>query len=475
MNITKRIAALAVAGALIVAGVGVAQSAQAARIPGTITVTPTSGNSSDTYFLDSIAVSVGAPGGYDVLSGTFVYQNDVEIGSIANARDGSMAVTAGTNGLDGNAAFMDRSIIPTNNYVSNKQLDELTNTLATGPFELRYYYFASSTSPDRATDPYVKLDMTYNSVTGAWAVASATPPTTDRLAGADRYSTAVAISQGFAPGVQRVYIATGLGYADALAAVPAAAHFDSPLLLTPTDSVPSNVIAELERLQPATIIVVGGTSVLTNSVVTTLQGLSFTPTVTRIGGTDRFQTSRLIAANAFGSATTAYIATGLNFPDALSAGPAAAHFDGPVVLVPGTSSSVDAATLTLLNDLGVTDIKIAGGTAVVSSGIQTQLAGLFTVTRNAGGDRYSTAVAINADEFVFSNTVFLATGVNYADALTGAALAGFQGAPLFASQPTCVPQAVLDAITALDADTVVLLGGTSALSAAVASLTSCTP
>lgn len=183
MKLTKRVAALALAGAMVVGGVAVAQSAQAAEIPGTITVTPTSGNvNTDTNFLNSIAVSVGAPVGYRMLSGTFVYQGGVEIGSVAQARSTAMVSTAGTNGLDGNPAFMDRSIIPTNTYVSNKLLnDPALSALQSGQFELRYYYFASNTSPNRATDPYVKLDMTYNATTGAWSVYTPAAATTVSL------------------------------------------------------------------------------------------------------------------------------------------------------------------------------------------------------------------------------------------------------------------------------------------------------
>src|SRR5690606_15680631 len=109
--------------------------------------------------------------------------------------------------------------------------------------------------------------------------------------------------------------------------------------------------------------------------------------------------------------------------DALTASPVAAHFDGPVVLVPGSSSSVDATTLALLDHLGVTTVKIAGGTGVVSAAIEAQAKELFGathVTRNGGTDRYATAVEINADEFTSASTVYLATGTGFADALAGA-------------------------------------------------------
>ncbi|GGK96245.1 hypothetical protein GCM10007382_15630 [Salinibacterium xinjiangense] len=174
MNISKKIAAIAVAAALTVGGLSATQSASAAEIPGTLTVTPTSGNVSDTYLFNSIALDIGAVAPYNVLAGTFAYQNGVEMGSLANARNaGNVPSTAGTSGLNGSAAFHDRSISPTNNFVSNKQLTALVTPLVTGNWELRWYYFASTTAPNRTTDPYVKLNMTFDSTTGAWAVYSA--------------------------------------------------------------------------------------------------------------------------------------------------------------------------------------------------------------------------------------------------------------------------------------------------------------
>ncbi len=306
-------------------------------------------------------------------------------------------------------------------------------------------------------------------------VGAMAPPNVQRLAGGDRYSTAVEISKyGFADGEPDVvYIATGEGFADALSAAPAAAHDSAPLLLTTQATLPAVVQSELVRLAPSTIIVVGGEAAVSAAVVSQLQGLSFTPTVTRIFGADRYATSRAIAENTWASATTAYIATGTNFPDALAAGPAAAHFDGPVVLVPGTAASVDAATLNLLNGLGVSDVKIAGGTVVVSQGIQNQLDVPFAVTRNAGADRFETAVAINEDEFGTTSSVFVATGFGFADALAGAALAGVSGSPIYVSTPSCIPPVVKQSILDRHPMTVLILGGLAVLSLAVEQLESC--
>jgi putative cell wall-binding protein len=146
------------------------------------------------------------------------------------------------------------------------------------------------------------------------------------------------------------------------------------------------------------------------------------------------------------------------------------------VLVPGNAATVDAATLALLDSLGVEQIKIAGGTGGVSATIESQLNGVFgnvNVDRNAGSNRYLTAITINADEFETAPVVYLATGEGFADALAGAALAGRDGAPLFISPGNCIPQGVLTAMNSLGTSKLVLLGGTGVLSANVANLVAC--
>ena len=346
-----------------------------------------------------------------------------------------------------------------------------TYVLTSAEFNKKISVTVTGTKADFATQSTTSAET---ALVGA-ELETESPSDVQRLAGGDRYETAIEISQfGFADGEpDTVYVATGLGFADALSAAPAAAHDSAPLLLTSPDVVPGNVVTELERLAPGEIIVVGGEGVVTPSVVTQLQALSFHPTVTRVAGDDRYATSRAIAEATWTSASTAYVAAGSDFPDALSAGPAAAHFDGPVVLVPGTDATVDDATLDLLDALGTTDVKIAGGLGVVSDGIEDQLGGLFAVTRNAGANRYDTAVAINEDEFGTTDSVFIATGLGFADALTGAALAGVAGAPLYVSTAECIPASVLQSIENRGAAHVLILGGTSVLSAAVERLERC--
>lgn len=244
------------------------------------------------------------------------------------------------------------------------------------------------------------------------------------------------------------------------------------MLLTTPDSLPTVVKTELARLDPDQIVVVGSTASVSAAVATQLA--TYGP-VRRDGGTDRYHTSRILIERAFESADTVYVATGANFPDALSASPPAATDAAPVLLVPGTSSDLPSSAGELIEELGTTSVVIAGGTGTVSAGIQSDIDALpgVSVTRKAGSDRFGTSLLLNQHAFTAADTVFLATGLSFPDALAGGALAGGLPSPLFAVLPTCIPPAIADEIERLGPARIVLLGGTPTLAPSVESLTRC--
>lgn len=297
-------------------------------------------------------------------------------------------------------------------------------------------------------------------------------PDVTRVSGADRYATAVAVSREAYPGTAPVvYIATGLGYPDALAAGPAAAHQGGPLLLTLPNALPDSVRAELVRLQPATIVVVGGPSAIGENVADELRGIQ--PNTVRLAGDDRYATSRAVVDYAFDSAEVVYVATGRNFPDALGSGAAAGYGDGPVVLVDGSTSAVPSATRTLLTQLHPDRIVVAGGPVSVSPELSSSLGSIAPTTRASGDDRFETSVAVAADAWDAAPTVLLATGLNFPDALAASAWGGATGSPLLVVPGSCVPQSALDLIHDLDTAHVVLVGGTSSLTVGVSALLPC--
>lgn len=296
-----------------------------------------------------------------------------------------------------------------------------------------------------------------------------------RLTGTNRYGTGVKISQeGFPGGADVVYVSTGLTFPDALAAGPAAARLNGPVLLTDPVTMPAAVRAEIVRLDPDRIVVVGGPDRVSNAILTDLNTIA---PADRITGSDRFETSRDIAIDAFdtaangGGATHVYIATGLNFPDALAAGAAGATLGRPVLLVNGTQPTVDQATLETLTALGATNIFVVGGPNMVSDGIVSQLG----ATRLTGLDRFGTAVEINQEAFGAGSArrAIIATGLAFPDALAASALAGQIQAPLFLAPTNCVPAAVLTELTNIGVTQVTLVGGPDRLTQSVFDLTSC--
>ncbi|GAA2175217.1 hypothetical protein GCM10009846_24260 [Agrococcus versicolor] len=299
-------------------------------------------------------------------------------------------------------------------------------------------------------------------------------PAADRIEGANRYEVAVNASQLSHPdGAEVVYLASGEVFADGLSAGPAAVQEDAPLLLTQGATLTGATLDEIERLAPSEIVIVGGPASVSAAVETALGGLA--DQVTRIGGADRYEVSRNIADRAFADIGAAFLVTGATFADALTAGPAAASIDAPVLLVQGSQQDLDAATLETLDELGVSRTYVAGGPASVSNAIVGALVteGL-SPQRLSGADRYEVGIAVNQAFFSAPvSDMFLASGQGFPDALSGSALAGSLGAPLYVVPGTCVPSAVIGENLRLDNPAVTLLGGPATLSPAVQAYAVC--
>lgn len=284
-------------------------------------------------------------------------------------------------------------------------------------------------------------------------------PEWDRIAGADRYETAVAVSQyTFANTAPAVFLASGQSFADALSAAPIASR-QGPLLLTPQAALPSTVRSEIDRLAPSRIYVVGGPSAVSDSVLRSLGKPG--RTVERVAGPDRFATSVALAQLQRTVCNTAYIATGLDFPDALAVGGVAGSSWDPVYLVDGRSDRLPASVSASVKKLGCSDFTIVGGTSVVSPGIESELRSIrHQVARFAGTDRWDTARLITAGRMSFQTRhVFLASGLNYPDALAAAAVVANNQNTLYLAHPWCVPGALGLQLKEADPALVTLVGG----------------
>lgn len=192
-----------------------------------------------------------------------------------------------------------------------------------------------------------------------------------RRAGDNRFQTAALLAQLAHPdGAETVLLATGADFADALAAAPLAAAEGAPILLASADRLPLATSGALTELGAREVIVLGGPAAIGEGVEQTLTQSGYV--VTRLAGAGRAETAAMLAQAAHpDGATVALLTTGADFPDALAAAPLAAERGGPILLVDETT--VPDATTQALEELGVEEVVLLGGTAVVSEGVEETL------------------------------------------------------------------------------------------------------
>lgn len=298
------------------------------------------------------------------------------------------------------------------------------------------------------------------------------PPTSGpqirRIAGYDRYSTGVSASrtQWQAGQAKTVVLARGGNFPDALSGVPLAAHQHGPLLLTDTTSLNPAVSDEIRRVlgtdTSKTVYILGGTGAISGDVEKAVRALGYK--VVRYGGADRFATA-LQVAQSFGPTKHVVVATGLNFPDALSAGPLGAAEDAPIVL--SQDRDLDPATAAFVKAHAA--VEAVGGQADQAVTAHVGTAGK-TYQALYGSDRYVTSAKVaNAVVGVLGHAptdVGVASGMNFPDALTGGAFAANAGEPLLLTDPAQLPGPIGDELAALAAHlrTVTIFGGPNAVS-----------
>jgi len=288
-----------------------------------------------------------------------------------------------------------------------------------------------------------------------------------RLSGTTRFDTPVSISRRTFPSTaSTVVVASGENFPDALAGSPLATLKNAPLLLTKKNSLPSSVAAELKRLRPKNILVLGGPIAISDATVAKLK--AYGP-VTRVWGNNLYDTSSKIAGN-WGSAPTVFLSTGERFEDAMSLAAVAAGRKAPMLLT--KRSAVPATTLNQLKRLKPSRVYLAGGPLAISAAAEAQVRRAVpnaTVIRYGGNNLYDTSAMIAKAFWTGgSQRQFIATGADFPDGLTGAVAAGYNGAPLLLAKKSCLPSSVSNALGSMKGWTNVLLGGPLALDSTVA-------
>jgi len=394
-------------------------------------------------------VAVSAGGATGVALGTLTIK-DVAGGSFANGDTVSVV-------LDNSAQFTTKPTATGTPSVSNITIATTNTANDTVTFQVNADSAAGNTitltgakitnaANGKAVTATVDDATTALGIAGTAKVAVAVAQS--RLGGADRYGTASLVFQDGGFNNSSVVLTSGANFPDALSAqylasaLSGGAH-DVGVLTTDPNSLPTQTRTQLVNGTIDTVYIVGGTAAVSANVANQVAALHVGNSpiganlnVIRITGADRYATNSAadLYLGAVGGTGHAYLATGENFADALAIGPAVYNSCDPLILTTG-GTLTDSAKSTI-QSLGITDVTIVGGTAAVSTAVETALGNLNVTIdeRLAGADRTQTAAAIAKWEvanltFDIGN-VYIARGDNFADALVAGPDAGLNTEPI---------------------------------------------
>ena len=302
-----------------------------------------------------------------------------------------------------------------------------------------------------------------------------------RLAGNNRYTTAVDISKAEYTTASTVILANSMSYADALAGVPLATKLGAPILLTSKDSLDANTLAEIKRLGAKNVFILDGTSAVSDKVVTALtqNGIS-AKNIKRLEGGTRFGTATAIAEylNADTVASEVFLVYSNNFADALSIGSVAARKHAPILYLT-TEGKMNAETAVYLKKImgKVKKAYVIGGDKIISEQMRKQVASYSllqdsSVIRVAGNNRYETCIAVNKQfsSTLSSSGVCVAKGLDFPDALAGGVYAALKSMPLFLADGKTLSNSQKAYLKTKNPATLTAFGGKSAVSDELVSL-----
>ncbi|MGI6217280.1 MAG: BspA family leucine-rich repeat surface protein, partial [Coriobacteriales bacterium] len=311
-----------------------------------------------------------------------------------------------------------------------------------------------------------------------------------RLAGGNRYGTMAKIvdEQWESHSAKYIVLASGENFPDALSAGPLAGLLEAPLLTTSKGRLSFDALHEITRLKSddgATVVIVGGEAAVSKNVadeVGSIDGI----TVERVSGSNRSGTAEAVydyGANHGKWGSTAMVASGDNFPDALSASSYGYAANAPIFLA--CKGKVSATTVSKVRDGGFSQVMILGGASAVDSDSVKAAVNDPSVSYGvfAGSDRYETSalvcrwatgqavdgISIQPSAVLdYYNTTF-ATGRGFADALASVSLAGPRKAPLLLVEDGEAANKTVQGVVAPNKDSIsspYLVGGTAVVSSA---------
>ncbi|HWQ73157.1 MAG TPA: cell wall-binding repeat-containing protein, partial [Desulfitobacteriaceae bacterium] len=194
----------------------------------------------------------------------------------------------------------------------------------------------------------------------------------------------------------------------------------------------------------------------------------------RLSGRDRYQTAETISEQLNpGTISDVIIASGDNYPDALSASVLAGKLKAPILLVDSQDQSYDQVMNYLAKHLDKTGtVHILGGSNLISTEFETKLkqTEFSNLERIAGSDRYATNILIAKKLDAPKNTpIVIVSGENFPDTLSISSIAGSKGYPILLVGRDYLTQEVKDFISDDQPSQIYIIGGTTAIADSIQS------
>lgn len=277
------------------------------------------------------------------------------------------------------------------------------------------------------------------------AESTSAQTTGQRLAGQNRYDTAVSVSQQGWRRSHTCIVVNGQEFADALCSGPLARQYAAPVLLTKQKNLPEQSLQELKRLGAKHVILIGGPAAIDSSIEDMLQDAGVEK-VERICGQDRYETAVRIAER-FNTIGTVAVASGYSPWDALAFNTIAACEEFPVLLT--ERDYLAPSVKQFFKEKNITKTYVLGGSGVIASSLEDELPGGIRI---GGRDRFETNALI-LQKFgqkldfsrVYAVTSRSGATNGFADALSIAPLAGKVGNPVILTNGK-VPSFIMDCL-----------------------------
>lgn len=281
-----------------------------------------------------------------------------------------------------------------------------------------------------------------------------------RLQGKSRIETSIEVSKEAFVSSKTAILVGYNGEVDALTGTILAEDKKAPILMTYKNKLDHSLLAELNRLEVEELIIVGGSSVVEESVERELRNLGFK--VRRIKGSSREETAINVSKEVIAEdSEEAFLTLGYGvYADALAIGPIAANKGLPLLLSQG--KKIGQENLDFLEEAGIKKLTIIGGKNAIDPGVEEDLRKKgFRVNRIDGSSREETAIKIAREYIKNPKKIMLANGYVYADAVVGGYLAARENAPILLSNNKQLKDINKEYIGKKKLDTIILGGRSS--------------